>query len=434
MNTLARRWTSGLYICVMVALGNGALGAEESITPFTGKVQGNKVRLRLHPSTESQIVRECHPQELFIAVGDEGDFYVIRPPKDIKGYVHRSYILDDIVEANRVNVRLAPNLEAPIITQLAQGQRIYGHIDSANPKWLQIALPKDASLYIAKDYLAKVGDEQYLEKQERDELAAKQLWIKIQQLAALQMEQPFEKIDLSPVLDSVNTLVNRYATNTTLVASAKALVQKLQEEYLKRKVAYLEQQAEQVPAALQQQNRQLINEMASQRAQAEKLQSEIKELKELKQKTLMPLEGEKKILAVRREVLEPEEKVTSSPWHSAEEALFNTWKGEQSDVSWDDFYLVQLRSAKTLRGVIEPYDRKVKNKPGDYLLVEEGTNRPLAYLYSTRVPLQSLVGKRVTIKGSERSNHHFAFSAYFVLSADVGEIPSGVDKKCKHRT
>ncbi|MEK7339256.1 MAG: hypothetical protein AABZ92_00910, partial [Verrucomicrobiota bacterium] len=55
----------------------------------------------------------------------------------------------------------------------------------------------------------------------------------------------------------------------------------------------------------------------------------------------------------------------------------------------------------------------VKNKPGDFILRDKDI--PLAYVYSTVVNLQDLVGKRVSLIATPRPNNNFAFPSYFVL-------------------
>src|SRR5271168_5087155 len=73
----------------------------ESFKPFTGKVLANKVRVRVKPDYDSHIFRQIGKNDLLLIVGEEGDFYAVQPPKDTKAYVFRSYILDNVVEANR---------------------------------------------------------------------------------------------------------------------------------------------------------------------------------------------------------------------------------------------------------------------------------------------------------------------------------------------
>src|SRR5262249_24708062 len=83
--------------------------------PFTEKIVRNKVRLRLQPNLESKILREFNKGDLLIVMADKGDFYAVKPPVDFKGFIFRTFVLDNVVEGNRVNVRLEPDLEAIVI-------------------------------------------------------------------------------------------------------------------------------------------------------------------------------------------------------------------------------------------------------------------------------------------------------------------------------
>ncbi len=82
----------------------------------------------------------------------------------------------------------------------------------------------------------------------------------------------------------------------------------------------------------------------------------------------------------------------------------------------EQFYENERENAAVLTGVIEPYSRPVKNRPGDYLL--RCDNLPLAILYSTRVDLEKFVGKKISIIAAPRPNNNFAFPAYYVLSLE----------------
>ena len=83
-----------------------------------------------------------------------------------------------------------------------------------------------------------------------------------------------------------------------------------------------------------------------------------------------------------------------------------------------DFDKEQQENSITLKGVIEPYQKPVKNKPGDYLLVSGISNLPVAYLYSTKINLQDYIGMEIEVIASPRPNNHFAFPAYFVLKIE----------------
>lgn len=42
---------------------------------FTGKVQANKVRLRVKPDLEGHIIKQVNKNDLFLIVAEAGDFF-----------------------------------------------------------------------------------------------------------------------------------------------------------------------------------------------------------------------------------------------------------------------------------------------------------------------------------------------------------------------
>jgi hypothetical protein len=65
---------------------------------------------------------------------------------------------------------------------------------------------------------------------------------------------------------------------------------------------------------------------------------------------------------------------------------------------------------------VEAYASPVKNKPGDFIIRDK--DLPVAYVYSTQVNLQNLVGKKVTMIGIPRSSNNFAFPTFFIISVE----------------
>src|SRR6267154_353385 len=83
---------------------------EVNVNPFTGKVKGRKVRMRLRPDLDSRIIKELSKNELVVVVGEKGEFWAVQAPVGTKAYIFRSFVLDNVVEGNRVNIRLEPSL------------------------------------------------------------------------------------------------------------------------------------------------------------------------------------------------------------------------------------------------------------------------------------------------------------------------------------
>ena len=87
------------------------------------------------------------------------------------------------------------------------------------------------------------------------------------------------------------------------------------------------------------------------------------------------------------------------------------------------FYKSQSVRSDTLKGVLEPYLRPVKEKPGDFVLLDKESREPIAYLYSTRLNLLDQVGQEVEVKGLHRPNNLFNHPAYFVWEIDHVSTP-----------
>ena len=54
--------------------------ADETFTPFAGKISGNRVRVRLEPNVESNILKEANAGDLFTVLDETDAFYAIQPP------------------------------------------------------------------------------------------------------------------------------------------------------------------------------------------------------------------------------------------------------------------------------------------------------------------------------------------------------------------
>lgn len=374
-----------------------------SFHPFTGKISKNKVRMRLQPSYEGYVLKELEAGELLPIVGETEDFYVVPPPSDFKGYIFRTYVLDDVVEGSRVNVRLKPDVESPILAQLNQGDRIEGAVfSSLHPKWLEIKVPSSTHFYVAKEYIENIGDIRLIDRLKKRKQEALQLLEMAQINATTELNKPFESININRARAHYQTFSSDYSDFPELVQVAKNSLAKLEEAYIAKKIAFLEHQNQQATSELIQQNQQLSQELNQAKTKAAQLEKEISKTKENTNSYSLPN--------------------TPNPlpfnmahWIPIEEKLFLKWSKETGKNQIADFYDAESKKAFILKGVIEVYNRSFKNKPGDYMLMTPTSNLPVAFLYSTKVNLQDLVGQEVSLLVAERPNNHYAFPAYFVL-------------------
>lgn len=345
---------------------------------FTGKITKNKVRLRLQPNLDGKIIREFNRDDMLIVVGASEDFYIVQPPQDLKAYVFRTFILDNTVEGNHVNVRLEPDTDSPVIAQLNSGEKVEGTISPLNSKWMEILPPISAKFYVCKEYVENIGSPSLMGNLVKRREEVNTLLNTTYQISQAELQKPYDQIRLDTVFENINRVSKQFADFPDQVTRAKELLSLIQDTYLQKKIAYLEAKAngKEIPQA--------------------------------------PLTTQKIEPQAAQETPRPK----SSNWNGVEASIYEEWLKDHPDSNMDDFYADQKNESKILTGVIEPYIRSVRNKPGDYILISKTSRLPTAYLYSTKVDLQSKAGKEITVVAASRPNNDFAFPAYFVISIE----------------
>lgn len=374
-----------------------AAPAKEVCTAFTGRVRGNKVRLRTQPTLDGSVVREIVGGEMFVVNGQENDFYAVVPPKETKGYIFRTFVLEGTVEGERVNVRLYPDTEAPIVARLNSGDHVNAVVSSVNNKWLEIDLPKTAHFYIAKEFVENIGPADLLVQLEARKHEASSELAQTFAHAREELLKPFDDIHIDEINQKFDHLTKCFSDFPEIVEKAREANRVIEETFVQKKIAFLESKADRVTAT---------NDIDP--TQLKKLIHMGKALKSAVEPAATPLATEPKSPA------EVTDKMLI--WKPIEDSLFNAWASIHDGQSEHEFYEEEEMNATVLTGIVEPYNRPVKNRPGDFLLRAESL--PVAFLYSTHVNLQDCIGKKVTLVVTPRPNNNFAFPAYFVLSVE----------------
>jgi len=318
---------------------------------FTGKITGNKVRLRAQANLDCPIIRQFNKDDVVLITGEKDNFWAIVPPQEIKGYVYRSYVIDNKIEANKVNIRLSPDQEGFVIGQLQEKEALNeAKVSSQDNKWLEVALPSNIRFYIAKDYVVKAG--------------------KAEDFIALS---------------------SRQETAKNALAEANNFVKK---EYEKNKDA----------KNLQDATAKFENVIQSYKDCPEVIKQAQKNLAVLKESHLVKkghLKKEK--MAIAKE---------ENPWQLLENSFYSTWSTFHPEKTIDDFYNEQKANGITLHGTLKQF-KAIKNSPGNFILLDD-TGKPMAFIYSTKIDLEKLNGKSIKISASLRPNNNFAYPAYFV--------------------
>jgi hypothetical protein len=397
--------------------------------PFTGKVVKNKVRLRSQPNLDAPIVRELGRGDMVIIDGEADGFYVVMPPKDTKAYVFRTFILDNVVEGSKVNIRLAPDVEAPAIGQLNSGDRIEGSVSPINSKWLEITPPQNIRFYVAKEYVDNIGDTSTMARLDKRRNEVNQLVDSSYVSSQNELQKPFEEIKLDQILANLNKVINQYTDFPEQVARAKEMQKSLQESYLSKKIQYLESKTKQATETWQSKNQQMAQEMQNQKERLKEMESKLdangQKSRQLEGKTIaaqdaLPMGSEPQVPANREFSVDMSEPMTPkmSQWESAEERCYQDWLVQHPNQTMQEYYQNERQKAVVVKGIVEQYNRPVKNRPGDYVLLNPNNNLPIAFLYSTKLNLETRVGQEQSFIVVTRPNNNFAFPAYFVIGVE----------------
>lgn len=380
---------------------------EPAYEPFTGKITRNKVRVRLQPSLDALILTELNRDTLLSIVGEVEEFYAVLPLRDTKAYIFRTLVLDGVVEGNRVNVRLEPALEAPVIAQLNQGDRIEGNISALNSKWFEIAPPATTRFYVCKEYVEKAGGPAMIQELEKRSAEVERQLKRAYAAGKKEMQKRYDSINWEGIANAFNQIIHDYTDFPSQVSQAQNLLAEMQKGYLQKKVSYLEAQV----SALNESSA----ELATSKEAAGASPAAAAATPSLIQSGDAQLEEEQRWNSIFDSAAMT---AKMAAWIPVEKFLYDQWTIEYQKTSPYQFYQQQALEQVHLRGMIEPYARVVRNKPGDYLLVNQASSRPIAYLYSTKVNLQEKVGQEITLYGIKRANNNFAFPAYFILSVE----------------
>ncbi len=352
---------------------------EVNVNPFTGKIKGRKVRMRLRPDLDSRIIKELTKNDLVTVVAEKGEFWAVQPLAGTKVYVFRSFILDNVVEGNRVNVRLEPSLDAPVVAHMNSGEKLDNPVISPiNTKWLEITPPPQTRFYISKEFVEYAGGPEVKAQLDRRLATAEQLLDASSLLSKSELRKSFEDIDFDRIVRGYNAVITDYSDFPELVEQAKESLTAFQESYLQKRITYLESPQEHFAASKQ---------------------------------------GSKKG-AAKKDLPDAVMQITDKMkyWQPIEEALYLSWANINENKTETDYYQEQKLASVEISGIIETYNSLAKNKPGDFIIRDKELGTTC--VYSTQVNLQSLVGKHVKLVAAPRPNNNFAFPAYYVLAIE----------------
>lgn len=391
--------------------------------PFTAKVCRNKVRLRTEPNLDAHIIKEMDRDELLAVIEENDEFWAARPSKETKAYVYSNYVEDGVIQGERVNIRLRPDLDSPILTQLNSGDPVEGQPCGLNRRWTEITIPEGVRFYVAKELVEPVGDIHYIAEMEEKKERAKRLIDSAWTVCKAELKRPFEEINIDQPLADLREVIQSLDDVPEECERAEELLSQAHRAYTTKRLEFLESKVISAEASQESRFHPELNTKAkvTKKTELSALESSLSEYRKELEKLESTLDQYEDQTIIAEQVQDKAVfalAANPSKWTPLEEKRFSDWAQTHPGAIPDDFYQEEKQSAKQLCGIIASYSRPIKNKPGDYLLLEKDSRVPIAILYSTILDLEPHVGESVTISASPRENNHFAWPAYFALSIE----------------
>jgi len=147
-----------LFWILVALLWGGLPGFAESLEfPFTGQVTAKDVNIRAGQDKSFELLGNLNQGDQVVVVQQSFSWYKIKLPEKASCYVHRKFVhlLQDQVgeiNADRVNIRARPSLNAVVIGQLSKMTKV--RIKDAKEEWYQIDPVEGVYGWVMEEFVA----------------------------------------------------------------------------------------------------------------------------------------------------------------------------------------------------------------------------------------------------------------------------------------
>ncbi|MEM8628677.1 MAG: SH3 domain-containing protein [Chlamydiota bacterium] len=308
--------------------------------------------------------------DIVLIVGQKKDFWQLAPPKTLHCYIPSACVSPGNSLLKSVQVFPKPSADGPVLATLQKGEPVSVLPSKQEAGWCEISPPSCLSCYARKDAVVycDTADQFSLLVESREKAESDLLQ------AYRGLERVLKEPQITPLAEKVSLFfhdfLREYAPFPFLQNRAREGLYFLEEHKKKWASSRMEKE----------------RNFSLQTGSLEKV-------------AVSPLQPK-----------------GVDPWRQVEEGLFSIWQTSHPHKSLQEYYAEQTLQGVTAEGMIEAYEMRVTNCPGDFLLRKN--QRPVALLYSTKWDLTKYQGKQVRLLLAPRPNHQWAFPAYFVLEVD----------------
>lgn len=115
------------------------------------KVTGKRINLRARPEMTAEVVGQVGDDAILRALSFQDEWVEVLAPESVDVWVHKDFVADNRVVADRLYVRGGPGINWQTVGQMARGDPVV--IRGEFGDWLKIAPPPSCTLWVSRKYV-----------------------------------------------------------------------------------------------------------------------------------------------------------------------------------------------------------------------------------------------------------------------------------------
>ncbi len=144
-----------IFILLIILLASPGLAfaqlAQEQLGPQYMRVVADNVNIRAGQGLNFEIIGQLNKGGRVAVLAEADGWHKIKLPKQALCFVHKDYIEDGLVKANKLYVRAGGGPNFNILGRLRKGQSV--EVLEKQGEWLRITPPEGSSGWVKADYL-----------------------------------------------------------------------------------------------------------------------------------------------------------------------------------------------------------------------------------------------------------------------------------------
>jgi uncharacterized protein YraI len=159
MRRIAVAVLTGIFLCLSAGVVAAEETRDEKFEPVYGTILADKVNVRAGQGLNFEVLGQLNEGASVGVIGQEYGWYKVKLLGNTRCFVHKDYIKDGLVMADKLRIRAGAGTNFSMLGFLRRGDAV-DVLDEQNG-WLKIAPPQEAVGWVKKDYL-QLGTKKYV--------------------------------------------------------------------------------------------------------------------------------------------------------------------------------------------------------------------------------------------------------------------------------